>query len=151
MAKVILIDNRKSIIELAKSLGLKAIWGDYFKESAQFTRHVLVSASNPIFTFGGGLDRELAYNFPFYCELKKKTVFKGNERIGNVCFTITVDERLESNKELVREAIRFSIKNTSDNETLCISGLGTGIGRLSEKDFVEMLIEEIGENKTGGA
>ena len=47
-----------------------------------------------------------------------------------------------SNESLVREAIRFAIENTDPTETLCLSGIGTGIGQLNEDRFVEILAEE---------
>lgn len=143
---LIFIDNRKSIVDKVKALGINARYGDYFQESLKIPRHVLVSASNPNFTFGGGIDKDLQYNFPLYCEYKQKRPFVGNERIGNVIFTITVDSRLDSNEELVREALKFAFENTDKDETLCLIGLGTGIGYLHEDKFIKLL-EEVCKNQ----
>lgn len=142
MTKLLFVDNRKSIVDKVKELGIKAIHGDYFIESAKVARHVLCTASNRSFTFGGGIDRQFLESFPFYCELKQ-TRQGMNERIGNICFVISVDGSLNSNKGLVKEALQFAIKNTAKDETLCFSALGTGIGLLSESDFVEVLKELI--------
>lgn len=138
---LIFIDNRASIVEKVAKTGIRAIHGDYFNLSAKIPRHVLCTASNPSFTFGGGIDRHFIENFPHYCETKQLKG-GGNERIGNICFTISVSSRLDSNESLVRAAIRFAIENTDPTETLCLSAIGTGIGHLNEDRFVEVLKEE---------
>lgn len=138
---LIFIDNRASIVEKVAQTGIRAIHGDYFKLSAKIPRHVLCTASNPSFTFGGGIDRYFIENFPHYCETKQLKG-GGNERIGNICFTISVSSRLDSNESLVRAAIRFAIENTDPTETLCLSAIGTGIGHLNEDRFVGVLKEE---------
>jgi len=143
---LIFIDNRASIVEKVAQTGIRAIHGDYFNLSAKIPRHVLCTASNPSFTFGGGIDRHFIENFPHYCETKQ-LAGGGNERIGNICFTISVSSRLESNESLVREAIRFAIENTDPTETLCISAIGTGIGQLNEDKFVQILKEEANRKK----
>jgi len=141
MGKIIFIDNRKSIVDKVSAIGITSICGDYFQEITKIPNHVICSASNPNFTFGGGFDLALNEHFPLYCYEKKKRSYIGNERIGNVCFVITVDDRINANKELVKEALQFATANTLPYETLCVMGLGTAIGRLSEVDFVEILKE----------
>ena len=144
MPKILFVDNRKSIVERVKEAGFAAKLGDYFIEALKEPRHVLMSASNPSFSYGGGIDRDLQYHFPLYCEAKQKRAYSGNERIGNIVFTITVDNRLASNEQLVREALKFAIENTDEGETLVLMGAGTGIGLLKEDVFVEILKEEAG-------
>lgn len=137
---MIIIDNRKSIVIKAIKAGFEGIHGDYFYEALKIPRHVLCSASNPYFTFAGGVDKELSNNFPLYCE-EKQSKGGGNERIGNVCFTISVNKRLDSNAQLVREALQFAKDNTFEGETLCLCALGTSIGNLDEDVFISLLKE----------
>lgn len=142
MTKVIFIDNRSSIVDKVAKIGIQAIHGDYFDLSVKIPRHVLCTTSNPSFTFGGGIDRFFYEKFPHYCETKQLKG-GGNERIGNICFTISVSSIIKANDELVRNAIRFAIDNTDETETLILSGIGTGVRLLNEDKFVEILAEEI--------
>lgn len=137
MTKVIFCDLKQDLVKEIKKLGIKAICGDYFKLAEMTDNPVLMTASNPLFTFGGGIDYGFAKRFPKLCEEKR---YKGgeNERIGNICFTITVDEHCKSSKNLVEEALKFAFKATKKNETLLVSGIGTGIGQLNTQDFLEV-------------
>ena len=99
---------------------------------------VIVSASNPLFTFWGGLDVLIANKYPSEC--KEKQSKKGwNERIGNVIFTITVDDKIQSNKVLIREALTSIMMYWKEDETILLSWLGTAIWWLSEDDFIDVL------------
>ena len=140
--KIIVIENRKSIVERCKKAGIEAIYGDYFQEIVKIPNHVIVSASNPMFSFGGGFDLALRDNFPFYCYQKQKSLMQGNERIGNICFLVTVTREIIATEELIREAVRFAIENTKQGEILCLMGLGCGIGGFFEQSFVDILKEE---------
>jgi hypothetical protein len=141
MRNLVIIDNRKSIIDRAKEAGFDGIYGDYFNEIVKIPNHVICSASNPAFTYAGGFDRQLAENFPFYCEEKRSRYNENNERIGNICFLISVDNRIQANDELVRDALIFARDNTSKNETLCLMGIGCMIGGLDERVFIEIISE----------
>lgn len=138
--KLKIIDSRRSIIDKCEDSGYDVTHGDYFTEILKVPRHVICSASNSSYTFGGGFDRELYENFPLYCQ-EKQTRIGSNERIGNICFVISVDNELKANERLVREALQFSKENTAKDETLCIMGIGTAIGRLDESQFVSILKE----------
>jgi len=140
--KILLIDLNKDLIELAEANGIECVYGDYFREGYKQTRPVFVTASNPNFTFGGGIDYLFTKHFPELCRLKQFNG-GGSERIANICFTITVDEYLKANKELVKEALLFAINNTDDNETLCLTGLGTNIGGMNIQEFIDLLLELI--------
>ncbi len=63
-----------------------------------------------------------------------------NKRIEDIVFTITVNEELKATRELVKEALVFALKETREDETVLISGLGTGIGGLDEDDFVWLFL-----------
>ena len=140
MTNLLFIDNRLSIVEKVREAGFEAIHGDYFDEALKIPRHVLCTASNRSFTYGGGLDRHFLENFPLYCSEKQKRTGT-NERIGNICFVISVNGNLQANDDLVREALTFARDNTFEGETLCLSGIGTGIGFLNETRFIEILQE----------
>jgi hypothetical protein len=126
------VDLNDQLVSKVRELGIEAHQGDIFQYEG-----VIVSASNPRFTFGGGLDKLISLHFPDECALVDRG--KGNQRIGNVIFTITVGRDYRASPELVEEAIRFAIDNTKEGETLLLSGLGTGIGGMSEKDFIKIL------------
>ena len=99
---------------------------------------VIVSASNPSFTFGWWLDKSIAKKFPNECAEKQSK--KGwNERIWNVIFTITVDDNIKSSKELIWKALQSIMMFWEENETILLSWLGTSIWWLSEEDFIDVL------------
>lgn len=135
-----IIDTRHSIIEKCKKAGYDAVQGDYFDLATEIPHHVLATASNPHFTFGGGIDATFLELFPHYCKAKRRKQ-GGNERIGNIIFLVSVDFSLDSNEALVRDALQFAKENTLRHETLCLSAIGTGIGRLHEETFIEILQE----------
>lgn len=102
-----------------------------------------MTASNPMWTFGGGIDWGFKENYP---DLVAEKQYKGgdNERIGNICFTQTVGHDYLASKEIVKQALEFAIANTKKNETLLISGLGCGIGKnanFTQDNFCEVLKE----------
>lgn len=141
MSKIFFVDLNRSLVQKVSQITqLKEswAWGDYFMYAYTIPRAVLMTASNPLFTFGGGIDAGFREHFPKLCEYKR---MKGGdmERIGNVVFAITVDEHLKATKEQVEKALQFAIDNTYEGETLLLSGVGTGIGGLSEDDFVDVL------------
>jgi hypothetical protein len=135
-----IIDLNNELITLAKEKGYEAVLSDYFQESYRTKNPVFVTASNPAFTFGGGLDYAFTKHFPELCRFKKSKG-GGNERISNVCFVITVGDDLQATKETVKSAIKFAIEHTGKDETLCLSGLGTKIGGLSLQEYFEILEE----------
>lgn len=91
------------------------------------------------------LDYSLAMRFPRECR-EKQLKGGGNERINNICFCQSVDDEFKSNKEIIKEAFSFAIKNTKEDETLLITGYGLGIGRnpfFDQDTFLEVLKEII--------
>lgn len=135
-----IIDLNNELITLAKQKGYNSVLSDYFNESYRTKNPVMVTASNPAFTFGGGIDYQFTKHFPKLCEYKQSKG-GGNERISNVCFVITVGNDLKATKDTVKSAIKFAMENTNKDETLCLSGLGTAIGGLSLQEFFEILEE----------
>jgi len=142
--QIIFVDKNESLVKKVKKAikffpeKITVKCGDIFEESG-----VIVSASNPKFTMGGGLDALIAQKYPKECgDIDRKD---GNQRHGNVIFTITVGEDLMATRELVTEALRAAFDNTEKNETVLISGLGTGIGGLDEDDFVWIFLKVLSE------
>ena len=121
--KIKFIDINKKLVDKVKKAipHFECICDDIFNH-----KWVIVSASNPDFTFGGWLDALIAKKYPTEC--KEKQSKKGwNERIGNVIFTITVDNNLKSNKELIRDALVSIMMYWEEGETILLSWLGTSI------------------------
>jgi hypothetical protein len=134
-------DLNHNLVTKVRDLGIESVQNDYFNESVNTPRAVLMTASNPHFSMGGGLDAKFLEYFPYYCKVKQ-IKGGGNERIGNIIFAVTVGSDFKATKELVKEAIQFAIDNTDEGETLLLSGVGTGIGangNFTEDDFVEVL------------
>lgn len=129
--------NRKLILA-CKEAGLDAEWGDYFSHGVE--NAVLMTASNPKWTFGGGIDAAFYDHFPELCQ-EKQDKSGGMERIGNIVFCITVDEHYRAAKEIVKKAVQFAASQLKEEETLIVHGAGCGIGGLAIADFVEIIKE----------
>lgn len=137
--KIVFVDLNKSLVSKVNKLGIESIYGDYFTTAYDIDRPVLMTASNPAFTFGGGIDYHFTQHFPKLCEHKQGRAYIGQERIANVIFSVTVNKDIRADENTVESALRFAISQTYDGETLVLSGIGTGIGGLSEDTFVEIL------------
>lgn len=132
MPRIKFVDMNPSLVALvARETGLEAICGDIFDHAG-----VIVSASNPDFTMGGGLDAAIKRHYPSECAAVRPGF---NQRIGNIIFTITVDRKYRATQQLVEKALKFAISNTRSDETLLLSGLGCGIGGLPFNEFIELL------------
>lgn len=136
--KLLIVDLNKELVSKVKEAGYEAINADYFSIAYQLPFSVLMTASNPRWTFGGGIDYAFSQHFPRLANYKK---IKGGgmERIGNIIFTITVDNEIRATSGIVKEAIDFAIANTLEAETLLVSGCGTGIGGMSIQEFIGCL------------
>jgi len=132
--KLIFVDKNQSLVDKVKELWICECYCDNIFNY----EWLIVSASNPRFTFGGWLDKLIAQKYIMECGAK---AWKGggNERIGGIIFTITVNDNIEATPLLVEQAIQFAIDNTNDGETLLLSGLWTWIWRLPEETFVNIL------------
>lgn len=139
MKNIIVADLNREVIESVPK-GIQAILGDYFQVAYSTPHSVLMTASNPRFSFGGGIDYTFTEHFPKLCEFKR---MKGGkmERMGNIVFAITVNSQLKGTKEIIKEAIQFALSTLIDGEVLILSGIGTGIGGISPQVFGEVLEE----------
>lgn len=136
--KLLIVDTNNNLIEECKKAGYDAICGDYFLTANKTQNHVLCTASNPQFTFGGGIDALFWDKFNGYCQYKQ-TIGGDMQRIGNICFLITVSNNYRANKEIIKTAMQFARWNTNADETLLLSGIGIGIGGLFTKEYIECL------------
>ena len=143
--KIKFCDLNHNLVEKVGELGIESVCADYFNEVCRTKQPVMITASNPRWTFGGGVDFLFERNYPHLVGYKKM-IGGENQRIGNICFCITVNNELKATKEQVKKAIEFAILNTYEGETLLLSGVGTGIGQMSESDFVEVLKEVYASN-----
>lgn len=130
------VDLNRALIQVVKRIGVGAKWGDYFADIQP--NEVLMTASNPMWTFGGGIDALFMQNYPNTCRMKQ-VHGGGMERVNNIVCAITVNEDYRATPEIITEAIKFALSTLKENETLRISGVGTGIGGLSIADFCAVL------------
>lgn len=141
--KIRFVDRNLNLCKEVSKLGIESKHEDYFREARNTKNAVLMTASNPMWTFGGGIDWGFKENYP---DLVAEKQYKGgdNERIGNICFCQTVGHDYLATKEIVKKALEFAIANTKKNETLLISGCGCGIGKnvnFDSETFVSVLKE----------
>jgi uncharacterized protein YjbI with pentapeptide repeats len=118
---------------------LKAIHGDIFKEKEKNGGRIC-TASNPSFNMAGGLD--LAISKKFEVENPKEFYFN-----NDIFYLITVDENLKSSKKIIQRALCGVL--CYRNKDLIITGIGTGIGGLSDEDFIDYLDKILIGNMSG--
>ncbi|MEI6289577.1 MAG: hypothetical protein WCP19_04020, partial [Chloroflexota bacterium] len=97
--KILVVDKNQELIKQVQAAisnlpysNISVKVGDIFEEEG-----VIISASNPYFSCGGGLDYAIAargHNPP-----------SKPGRQGPIIWAITVDEHLVSSKELIRDAL----------------------------------------------
>lgn len=138
--RIKIIDLNRALIQAAKAEGLDAIWGDYFDEARNLPKAVLITASNPMWSFGGGIDWHFKNRFPDECKEKQERG-GGMERIGNIVFAVTVDENYKATPKIITKALKFGLSQLKEGEVLVVSGLGTGIGGLPVKEFCRIVKE----------
>lgn len=138
--KIKIADLNSRLIARLQEEGFDAECDDYFRVVYRTKQPVLMTASNPMWTFGGGIDAVFTHHFPKLIELKQ---VKGGtmERISNICFCVTVGSNYRADRETVKRALQFAKSQTGEDETLVISGVGTGIGGLDIETFVDILKE----------
>ena len=133
-------DLNRSLVDKVKALGIQSVCADYFLEACRTPRSVLMTASNPNFTMGGGLDYLFEKNYPHVVQFKQARG-GGMERIGNIIFAITVDNDYKATPDTIKQALIFALEHVYEGETLLVSGIGTGIGGLLEDEFVRIMKE----------
>lgn len=138
--------NERLVKKVAKAVEylpfkVQVSYGDIFRYEG-----VIVSASNPDFGMGVGLDALIAKKYPKEVELVRIT--KKQQQIGDVMFVVTVDKDIKATRESVAKALKFALdkkNHLKKNQTMLVSGLGTGIGGLDEDDFVWLFLQAVCE------
>lgn len=103
---------------------------DYKKDNPNF---LICTASNPSFSMWWWLDKAIAERYPNeICWLKE---WVPN---GNLLPLITVWDDLKATKNIIMRALLFVYANISSNNII-LTGIGTGIGWLTEDDFIDCL------------
>jgi len=83
----------------------------------------------------GGLDLQIAKKYPN--EINNAHEFKKTQHLF---FTISVDRNKKSSKKKMFRALSgVFLHHINTNQTILLSGLGTGIGGLTEDDFLEVM------------
>ena len=143
-SKLILCDSRESMYNKFKILAdelsnknrwdleIEAVHGDVFEIQKQNQGYKICTASNPNFTFGGGLDLAIAQNFPEEIGWAKEFSFT-----DNLFFLVTVNNSLQATKEILQRALVGVLGYRHEN--LILTGIGTGIGGLSEDELVDLI------------
>ena len=139
MQRIAFVDKNKSLCKKVEKLfeeykhtprELDVYCGDVFKYKKQHPSFRICTASNPDFTMGGWLDLAIAKNYPEEVKLLKE--FWITENLFGL---VTVDRELKTNKLKIRRCLAgvYAYRYTID---VILTGIGTGIGELSEDDFL---------------
>ena len=136
---LILIDLNQSLLKKANNLGIKTLYSDIIKYHKEHKNTLLCSASNPMFNMNGGLDAVIKFNFPDIC---KRLTKNKNQIKKDIAFIISVNNQIKSTQKLIKEAIQFVLQNAK-GRTILLTGLGTGIGGMSEDIFLKILHTEL--------
>lgn len=135
---LIFCDRNQKLIELVfrEDLPLTMAKGDIFRAAEDYAA-VIATASNPSFTMGGGLDLQITKKFP------DEVVNLWHGKITkHLLGIVSVNDQLEATDEIIRFALQ-TIVRASKNQNIVFTGIGTGIGGMSEAKFVEILSEVI--------
>lgn len=141
---IIFADHNKELCNKVNALRLKnvlVINDDVFKIKNLIPASRIVTASNPIFSAGGGLDAQLVKRFP-------------DEWLGvcpglltnNLLFVVSVGGDFKATPMLVSEALKI-VEQQGHYHTLILTGLGTGIGGLGQGTFIKLLKKELGASE----
>ncbi len=138
---IIFADTNKELCDQVNELKLTNILvinDDVLKINKLLPMTRIVTASNPSFSAGGGLDFTLKKVFSHEWVAAKEGVLT-----QNLFFVVSVGDDFKATEELVRKAL-ISVKEESVYHTLILTGLGTGIGGLSCESFVGLFGEIMG-------
>lgn len=109
----------------------------------------VVTCSNKWLSMGGGIDALIAKHYPDECKRAKEEIGNGTMdnlltpfRVGKVVFAVTVDENLKSDTKAIKNSLSFIFNRLKQHEeTFVFTGMGTGIGGLSNESFVNLCKE----------
>lgn len=143
MNKIIFCDINKELLEKVKKLfkdcrnnthcQLITSDKDVLQTKKEYKDALIVTASNPNFTMGGGLDKVIKDNYPEQCNSPREFLFT-----EDLFFTISCDENIQSNKEIIKRALLGCYFASRKNDII-LTGIGTSIAGLSEDEFLDEL------------
>ena len=139
MNKLIICDKNKLLIDKLKEQNLKSnifeiilLNDDVLNAKLKYINAKICTASNPLFNAGGGLDKLLKNTYPN--EWKQAKEFNVTD---NLFFIISVDNNINSNREIIRKC--FDGLYLNKNNDFILTGIGTAIGGLDIEVFIEEL------------
>jgi hypothetical protein len=135
---IIFCDTNKELCDMVDTIKSENKWCfdfivenmDIFDCKKKYPWSKIATASNPDFTFGGGLDLAIAGVYKKEIKQAKEFLFT-----DNLFFTITVWKDLKATKKIVQRALIWCFAYWTDNDII-ISWFGTWIWWLSLYDFV---------------
>jgi len=144
MNKIIFCDSNKELVAKVKeviennknNLHCELIVdtsGDVLECKEKHPDAKIVTASNPKFDMGGGLDLILKTKYAEQCQTARE--FKTT---NDLFFVVSVDNDLKSTRKIIQRAL-LGVYFCSRKNDIILTGLGTGVGGLSSKDFIKEL------------
>jgi len=144
MNKIIFCDRNKEFLsEVLKLFGTEKnnlhcelivdTSGDVLECKEKHPDAKIVTASNPKFDMGGGLDLILKTKYAEQCQTARE--FKTT---NDLFFVVSVDNDLKSTRKIIQRAL-LGVYFCSRKNDIILTGLGTGVGGLSSKDFIKEL------------
>jgi len=141
MKKIIICDQNKELIDFLKEnmkvgiqpsgVVLEFVHGDVIELHEKTENSKIVTASNPEFEAGGGLDYILAQKYS-WSEAKE---FTWND---DLFFAISVDSERKSNLEIIKRAL-IGVLGYAHKFVPILTGIGTAIGGLPMQDLLHGL------------
>lgn len=109
----------------------------------------VVTCSNKWLSMGGGIDALIARHYPDECRIAKEQLGNGTMdnlltpfRVGKVVFAVTVGDKLEADISAIKKSFSFIFNRLKHHdETFVFTGMGTGIGGLSNESFIKLCKE----------
>jgi hypothetical protein len=141
MNMIMFCDKNELLIEYLKNIFIKKNITYKVCDISEVSGDIISTASNPDFTFGGGLDLYLKNRF----KLKKGklgVVVKGDSKIKNIYYNITCDKDIKTEFNIVYEAYKryFEYCKTQKINNIIVTGFGNGIAELPIKNTANAFI-----------
>jgi len=141
MKKIIICDQNKELIDYLKSnmkageqssgVILEFVHGDVVELHEKTENSRIVTASNPQFQAGGGLDFVLSQKYSW----KEAKEFSWN---NDLFFVVSVDDERKSNIDIVKRAL-VGVLGYAYKFIPILTGIGTAIGGLPMQDLLSGL------------
>ena len=132
---IVFCDTNKELCKKIKALNgdIKVFNKDVFKlkKQKEYEDYKIVTASNPSFSAGGGLDKSLKYAYPEQWGEAKEFNYT-----RDLFFVISVGDKFKTDEIIIKRCLAgvraYQYKN------LILTGIGTGIGGLNIDAFIDL-------------